>query len=145
MKTATITRTHVYGTRNFTLDLYYGGRNITPRERDHNGHKTRGPAWIADTQEGIDQLKDVARQAGFTHVRLNGFVNQQKVQPLAKPFPKLEKGERIEIPAPRNGRPGYRWVQGWIVCYAEHRTSIPMRHKEARNEYARAVWEARGI
>ena len=145
MKIATITRTHVYGTPNFTLDLHYNGRNITPRERDHNGHKTRGPAWIADTQEGIDQLKAVAREAGFTHVRLNGFVNQQKVQSLAKPFPKLEKDVQIEVPAPRNGRPGYRWAQGWIVRYAEHRTSMPMRLMEARNEYARAVREARGI
>ncbi len=31
----------------------------------------------------------------------------------------MRKGARIEVPHCRNGRPGYRWVQGWQVWNPE--------------------------
>jgi hypothetical protein len=37
----------------------------------------------------------------------------------------------VEVGAPRNGRPGYRWVQGWIVRYGPNRESSPMRRRDA--------------
>ncbi len=54
-------------------------------------------------------------------------------------YPWIERSCMIEIPAPRRGRPGYRWVQGWIVRYSPDRTSMPMRRYEAIN----AMREAR--
>lgn len=47
-------------------------------------------------------------------------------------YPRLERGPMIEVPSPRNGRPGYRWVDGWIVRFSESRTSTPVTLKEAR-------------
>lgn len=49
----------------------------------------------------------------------------------------------IEVGAPRNGRPGYRWVQGWVVRYGPDRESIPLRRADAVNELrlARATKE----
>jgi hypothetical protein len=47
-------------------------------------------------------------------------------------YPRLERaGHDIEVPAPRRGRPGYRWVTGWVVK-REYATSIPMRLREAQ-------------
>lgn len=60
---------------------------------------------------------------------------------MSAKFPILERGCRIEIPAPRNGRPGYRWVEGWTVRYSETRVSLPMRRNEALEELARAKRE----
>ncbi len=37
----------------------------------------------------------------------------------------------VEVGAPRNGRPGYRRVQGWIVRYGPDRESSPMRRRDA--------------
>ncbi len=37
----------------------------------------------------------------------------------------------VEVGAPRNGRPGYRWVQGWVVRYGPDRESVPMRRRDA--------------
>jgi hypothetical protein len=47
-------------------------------------------------------------------------------------YPMIERGPDIEVPRPRNGRPGYTWVPGWIVRYSETRVSIPVRLNEAR-------------
>lgn len=47
--------------------------------------------------------------------------------------PRIERAEHsIEVPSPRNGKPGYRFVQGWVVRYSLHRASIPMRYREAQ-------------
>lgn len=51
---------------------------------------------------------------------------------MKEQFPRLERGPLIEVSAPRRGRPGYQWVQGWIVRYSESRVSMPMRYNEAR-------------
>ncbi len=48
-------------------------------------------------------------------------------------YPRIERAEHsIEIPSTRNGRPGYRFVQGWIVRYSMHRSSLAMRYREAQ-------------
>lgn len=47
-------------------------------------------------------------------------------------YPHIERGPDIEVGAPRNGRPGYRWVGGWVVRYSPSRVSTPMRLREAR-------------
>lgn len=57
---------------------------------------------------------------------------------MAQEFPKIERGCNIEVPHCRNGRPGYRWVQGWVVRYSKDRVSLPMRLNEAR-DYLREV------
>ena len=75
---------------------------------------------------------------------------QRNGEPWAQPKPQYTAPFRpfvsratcnIEVGAPRNGRPGYRWVQGWQVNYAPGRVSIPMRRSEAyallREELAR--------
>jgi len=46
-------------------------------------------------------------------------------------YPRMEKYCDIEIPYCRNGRPGYKWVQGWIIRYSESRISTPVRYHEA--------------
>lgn len=61
---------------------------------------------------------------------------------MSEKFPILERACDLEIPCPKNGRPGYRWVQGWIVRYSETRASLPMRRNEALGELARAKREA---
>lgn len=48
-------------------------------------------------------------------------------------YPRLERGPSIEVPRSRNGRPGYAWVQGWVVLYSEKRQSIPYRLNDARD------------
>lgn len=48
-------------------------------------------------------------------------------------YPILERGPDIEVPRPRNGRPGYAWVSGWVVRYSETRTSAPTTLKDARH------------
>lgn len=53
-------------------------------------------------------------------------------------YPILKRGADIEVGAPRRGRPGYRWVAGWIVQYSKDRESTPMRLTEARAELRRA-------
>lgn len=58
-------------------------------------------------------------------------------------LPTLERGPNIEIGAPRNGRPGYRWVQGWIVRWGPSHTTAPMRLNEAR-DLLRAEWRLLG-
>ena len=45
----------------------------------------------------------------------------------------IERGPLIEVGRPRNGRPGYAWVQGWVVRYSATCTSIPLRYNDARN------------
>jgi hypothetical protein len=55
-------------------------------------------------------------------------------------YPFMQRAGMIEVGAPRNGRPSYRWVQGWeVVLPAEGKpggrgvlTSIPMRYREAQ-------------
>lgn len=39
----------------------------------------------------------------------------------------------VEVGSPRNGRPGYRWVQGWIVVFSDTRTSQPERYRDAQD------------
>lgn len=59
------------------------------------------------------------------------------------PWPTLERADcQIEVPYCRNGRPGYRWVQGWIVRYGKDYTSIPTTLADARAllETAREDW-----
>ena len=46
-------------------------------------------------------------------------------------FPRIERAEMIEVGAPRKGRPGYRWVQGWHVRYSDNRATMAMRRAEA--------------
>lgn len=47
-------------------------------------------------------------------------------------YPRIERApHQIEIPHVLNGRPGYKWVEGWIVRYSLHRVSTPMRYQEA--------------
>lgn len=46
-------------------------------------------------------------------------------------YPRLERGPMIEVPRPRNGKPSYAWVQGWIVKYSETRESVPCTYHEA--------------
>lgn len=58
-------------------------------------------------------------------------------------YPRIERAQhRIEIPHVSNGRPGYKWGQGWIVRYSVHRVSTAMRYREAldllREEKAKA-------
>ena len=37
-----------------------------------------------------------------------------------KTYPRIERAPyRVEVPRPRNGRPGYAWVQGWRVARHE--------------------------
>lgn len=47
-------------------------------------------------------------------------------------YPRLERACLIEVSKPRNGRPGFAWVQGWKVRYSETRESVPMRLSDAR-------------
>lgn len=47
-------------------------------------------------------------------------------------YPRMVRDCQIEIPCIRDGRPGYKWVQGWTVEYSQHHRTIPMRYKEAR-------------
>lgn len=48
-------------------------------------------------------------------------------------YPRIERAQhKIEIPSNRNGKPGYRFVQGWIVRYSVHRASLPMQYREAQ-------------
>lgn len=49
----------------------------------------------------------------------------------AEVFPRLERGCSIEVPAPRDGRPGYRWVQGWCVVYSATRRSMETTYADA--------------
>lgn len=47
---------------------------------------------------------------------------------------------RIEVPSPRNGRPGYRWTTGYYVVGPDcHRQFPPLNRKEAY-ESARQQW-----
>lgn len=48
-------------------------------------------------------------------------------------YPRLERGPKIEVPRLCNGRPGYKWVEGWIVKYSETRESVPCTYHEARD------------
>lgn len=47
-------------------------------------------------------------------------------------YPRLERGPLIEIPKLVNGRPSYKWVQGWIVKYSEMRESTPEKYNDAK-------------
>ncbi len=47
-------------------------------------------------------------------------------------YPRIERGPLIEVPRLCKGRPGYAWVEGWIVKYSETRQSIPYQLAEAR-------------
>lgn len=53
-------------------------------------------------------------------------------------FPRIVRGPNIEVARPRNGRPAYAWVQGWIVERAKGIESTPMRRSEAF-EYLRQL------
>lgn len=66
--------------------------------------------------------------------------SQRNGEPWAQPKPQYTAPFKpfvsratcdIEVGAPRNGRPGYRWVQGWQVNYAPGRVSTPMRRADA--------------
>lgn len=46
-------------------------------------------------------------------------------------YPALVRGPRIEVGCVRRGRPGYRWVQGWVVKFGPDRESIPVCLQEA--------------
>lgn len=46
---------------------------------------------------------------------------------------------RMEIPAPRKGRPGYRWVEGYQVVINGREMSPYMRKREARDFAAREI------
>lgn len=49
-----------------------------------------------------------------------------------KTYPRIERaGFDIEIPHVRNGRPGYKWVTGWVVRFSESRVSLAMAHRAA--------------
>lgn len=56
--------------------------------------------------------------------------------PKGSVYPILERGPNIEVGSCRRGRPGYRWVPGWVVRYSADRVSMPMRYGEARNLFA---------
>lgn len=58
----------------------------------------------------------------------NGAIVRPLIDALAAT---IERGDLIEIGAPRNGRPGYRWVQGWRIRYSPSRVSQSMRRTEA--------------
>jgi hypothetical protein len=51
---------------------------------------------------------------------------------IEKGAPVLRRGAGIEVPTTRNGRPRYRWVQGWFIDYGHGRVSTLMRLAEAR-------------
>ncbi len=53
-------------------------------------------------------------------------------------FPRMERACLIEVPAPRNGRPGYRWTQGRVIHYSENRVSMPVQFSEAKSMLAQA-------
>lgn len=54
-------------------------------------------------------------------------------------YPRLERAPfQIEVGAPRRGRPGYRWVQGWIVKFNPQLESTAMRRNEALSVYQEA-------
>ena len=52
------------------------------------------------------------------------------MKPVQYPF--IAEGCKLEIPRPRNGRPSYVWVRGWVVCYSDSRQSCEMRLNDAR-------------
>lgn len=56
-------------------------------------------------------------------------------------YPRIVESGRIEVAAPRNGRPGYRWVTGWAIEYSATHRTVPMRLAEAR-AYLRDLKEA---
>lgn len=46
-----------------------------------------------------------------------------------KTYPIIERaGFDIEIPHVRNGRPGYKWVTGWVVRFSESHVSLAMAY-----------------
>ena len=71
----------------------------------------------------------------YTAAQRNGELWAQPLPQHVAPFkPFISRATcDIEVPSPRNGRPGYRWVQGWVVNYAPGRISLPMRRAEALN------------
>lgn len=68
MKTATIERYHVWGTPNHCVALWYRGEELTPLE---DGSTVRRQ-WIPDDVQGVERLRQVAINLGFTHVRYTG-------------------------------------------------------------------------
>ena len=51
---------------------------------------------------------------------------------MARPLVLLRRTYDLEVPAPRNGRPGYRWVTGWTYTTPTGAEAIGMRLHEAR-------------
>lgn len=73
MKTATIERYRVYITSslttfNYCLALFYRGEELTPCE----GISPALKQWIPADTAGVDQLRQIAKKQGFTHLRFEG-------------------------------------------------------------------------
>lgn len=57
-------------------------------------------------------------------------------------YPYMQRAtHNIEVGRPRNGRPGYVWVQGWIVVMSPNRQTMAMRYREAQ----RVLREMKGV
>ena len=65
----------------------------------------------------------------FQHRTLKGNAMKKDNRPLVM----LRRTYDIEVTAPRNGRPGYRWATGWTYTTPKGKESIGMRLNEARD------------
>lgn len=68
MKTATIERYHVYGTRNYMLRVMYRGLVLRWWEKGYSVHAN----MLDCGRESIEAAKQHARNQGFTHCRFVG-------------------------------------------------------------------------
>lgn len=72
MKTATIERSHCYGTPRYQLSVRYLGKVLQWRDETYLGYITAHAYILDDGADAIERARTVARRYGFTHCRFTG-------------------------------------------------------------------------